>query len=83
MEQRFKDIFELNVPNWIHEVNVEEVKGELQEEFIDLASDPQLKVIFSEGGYEKFWLQEKLRQEYPNIWKEVRLFYSISFQLYS
>ena len=77
MEQRFKDISELNVPNWIlspHEVNVEEVESELQEEFIDLASDPQFKVIFSEGGYEKFWLQEKLRQDYPNIWKEIRLF---------
>ena len=77
MEQRFKNIFELNVQIWIlspHKVNVEEVKGELQEEIIDLASDAQLKVIFLEGEYEKLWLQEKLRHDYPNIWKEVRLF---------
>ena len=59
--------------NFVLSVNLDKL-GELQEEFIGLASNLQLKVIFSEGGYEKFWLQEKLRQEYPNIWKEVRLF---------
>ena len=75
IDRRYQDIFELNIPyKSPHEANVDEVKVELREEFIELVADPQLKVNFSQRGYENFWLQEILRQQYQNIWKEIRLF---------
>ena len=78
MVHRFKDIFQLNVPNWIvspFEASLDEVKVELQEKFIELVADPELKLKFLRFGYERFWLQEKVRQQYPDIWEEIsRLF---------
>ena len=57
MVHRFKDIFQLNVPNWIvspFEASLDEVKVELQEKFIELVADPELKVKFLRFGYESF-----------------------------
>jgi len=78
MVHRFKDIFQLNVPNWIvspFEASLDEVKVELQEKFIELVADPELKVKFLRFGYERFWLQEKVRQQYPDIWEEISLLF--------
>ena len=78
MVHRFKDIFQLNVPNWIvspFEASLDEVKVELQEKFIELVADPELKVKFLQFGYERFWLQEKVRQQYPDIWEEISLLF--------
>ena len=78
MVHRFKDIFQLNVPNWIvspFEASLDEVKVELQENFIELIADPELKVKFLRFGYESFWLQEKVRQQYPDIWEEISLLF--------
>ena len=59
MDRRFKDVFELKVPNWIVSpfvANVDEMKVEFQEEFIELVADLELKVKFSRVGFESFWL---------------------------
>ena len=57
-----------------------EVNVEIREIFIDLVSDPELKVKILKGGYESFWLQENLKQKFPNIWKKIRLLF-IAFPL--
>ena len=77
MDRRFKDVFELKVPNWIvspFEANLDEVKVEFQKKIIELVADPELKVKFLRVGFESFWLQPRIRQQYPNIWDEIKLF---------
>ena len=45
------------------EANVDKMKVEFQEKFIELVADPELKVKFLRVGFESFWLQPRIRQQ--------------------
>ena len=77
-DKRFNDIFQLNVPKWIidpFKANLYEINIDLQVTFSDLQADVELQLNFSKERYESFWTQQKLRQKYPIIWKEIRLLF--------
>ena len=70
--------FSNKCPNWIIDpftADRIEVKVEIQENFIDLVADGDLKVKCLKIVYESFWTQENLTHKYPNIRKEIRLLF--------
>ena len=76
MCKRFQDIFSLYIPDWVlnpFDASTSTESLSVQEQLISLQSDFELKSAFSIGGYEKFWIQEKLRVRYPIISEQIKM----------
>ncbi|KAG0438169.1 SCAN domain-containing protein 3 [Dictyocoela muelleri] len=70
---RFKDIFTLSIPDWVLNpflIDSAEDSLQLQEELMDIRNDYELKYKFK-NGYQQFWLQKKISEKYPGVWKIV------------
>lgn len=69
--RRFGDILDLQIPGWVIDpfrFSEEEVEVDLQDEFIELKTDEELKPVFG-GGYQDFWLAAQ--EKYPKLWRAV------------
>lgn len=77
MEERFHDLINLNIPDWILNpfvVDPTEVDTEIQESLIDLQSDTSARHQFS--LFEKdFWMKNDLPNKYPTLWEQARTFF--------
>jgi len=74
--QRFDDILNMNIPDWIlnpfSSTNTEE-SPQLQIELIEVTTNDELKFKFK-SGYQQFWLQKEIRTAYPEIWAVIQKF---------
>ena len=72
---RFDDLLNLIIPDWIINptINSEIQKLSLQEEFIELSTNEELKIKLK-NGYQEFWLQRQIPILYPALWAEVKKF---------
>ncbi|XP_077290369.1 SCAN domain-containing protein 3-like [Arctopsyche grandis] len=71
---RFKDLYELLIPDWIINPflsDVESVSKNLKQQFIELQNDCKAKIVFNQCDYDVFWV--RFRHRYPLLWKEVKL----------
>ncbi|XP_077284199.1 protein FAM200A-like [Arctopsyche grandis] len=74
MIMRFKDLYELLIPDWIINPflsDVESVSQNLKEQFIELQNDCEAKIVFNQCDYDVFWV--RFRHRYSLLWKEVKL----------
>lgn len=77
MENRFGDIFSMNIPDWVLDpfnAEISVIAISLQEEFVSLQNDLELKPAFKRS-YNTFWLQPQLKTSYPQIWAEIELLF--------
>lgn len=69
MKSRFRDLLEVQIPNWILDPfsfeTVDELESFLQMEFIDIKHDCETQIIFKQVGYEFAWL--KIKDTYPQL----------------
>lgn len=72
---RFDDLLNLIIPDWIINptINSEIQELSLQEEFIELSTNEELKIKLK-NGYQEFWLQRQIPILYPALWAEVKKF---------
>ena len=82
-EERFEDILNLQIPQWIinpyDTTAIEEANLIMQEELITISTDKELKQKFNQG-YQKFWLQRNIAIQYPTLWNIAEK-YLIAFPL--
>lgn len=74
-EIRFKDLIELNIPDWIRNpfaCKPEDQKVYLQETLIELQCDQEEKMIFENQGLSEMWLHCSFK--FPLLWNEAELF---------
>ena len=75
---RFKDLTELVIPNFVinpFETNIETFDPQFQEEFIDLQNDIECNAIFTQCGYNAFWMKKEVSERYPHIYQTVKLMF--------
>ena len=75
-QERFKDLIELNIPDWVKNPFVckpEEQKIELQEDIVELQCDEEAKMVFENSGLCEMWLHCCVK--FPLLWKEAKLFF--------
>ncbi|XP_077301708.1 SCAN domain-containing protein 3-like [Arctopsyche grandis] len=68
----FKDLYELLIPDWIINPflsDVESVRQNFKEQFIELQNDCEAKIVFNQCDYDVFWV--RFRHRYPLLWKEI------------
>ncbi|XP_029654093.1 protein FAM200A-like [Octopus sinensis] len=77
MKQRFKDLCELEVPDWIIDPfqDIDDVESCCQLELIVLKNDWELKPTFKRKSYQDFWLQAVIPEKYPVLWEKAKLFF--------
>lgn len=70
---RFQDILNMNIPDWVLEPssNLETAELSLQEELIELSTNEELKAKLK-NRYQEFWLQRQIPVLYPAVWVTVR-----------
>jgi len=82
MKSRFKDLLELQIPNWILDAiilqSVEDLEPDLQMEFIDLKHDCVTQIVFKQVGFELAWV--KLKDKYPQLWRKLSCYFFPSRQ---
>ncbi|XP_051950665.1 zinc finger BED domain-containing protein 5-like [Xyrauchen texanus] len=74
MEIRFRDLDQLDVPEWVMEpfqVDVSRTEDEIQETLIDLQNDEEAKSTFRTCGWRVMWATHG--QRFPLLWKRIRL----------
>lgn len=73
MKRRFKDLFDLEVPDWVITPFAcnNNIGFDLEEELVDLQTDIELKATFK-NSYEDFWLQKRISIHYPLLWNKVK-----------
>lgn len=73
---RFEDLLKMVIPDWVIEPssNLEIKELSLQEEFIELSTNEELKFKFK-NGYQEFWLQRQIPILYPALWAAVKKFF--------
>jgi len=76
MRERFQDLISLDVPDWVvrpfdANIPITQVPMNIQEDFIDLQNDAELRAIFNSSGYELMWFHAC--SKYPALWKDVKL----------
>uniref|UniRef100_A0A5S6R6E9 DUF4371 domain-containing protein n=1 Tax=Trichuris muris TaxID=70415 RepID=A0A5S6R6E9_TRIMR len=77
MEERFYDLLNLNIPDWIadpFEVSALEVETEIQESLIDLQNDTSARRQFNHSGKD-FWIKNDLPNKFPALWEKVQVFF--------
>ena len=77
MSVRFNDLFSLEIPSWVIDSFSEpstEVPTYLEEELVSLQNDEDLKPKFK-TSYQAFWMQIAIPKRYPNLWKDIKLFF--------
>ncbi|KFD50272.1 hypothetical protein M513_08900 [Trichuris suis] len=77
MEERFHDLVNLNIPDWIIDpfgVSAVEVDAEIQESLIDLQSDTTARRQFDHYGKD-FWVKNDLPNKLPALWEKVQIFF--------
>uniref|UniRef100_A0A5S6R3U5 DUF4371 domain-containing protein n=1 Tax=Trichuris muris TaxID=70415 RepID=A0A5S6R3U5_TRIMR len=77
MEERFYDLLNLNIPDWIadsFEVSALEVEAEIQESLIDLQNDIYSRRQFNHSGKE-FLVKNDLPNKFPALWENVQTFF--------
>lgn len=68
----------MDIPDWITDpfgFDASSVKLEIQEDFISLQNDFELKPAFKKKGYQAFWLQSQLRLKYSSIWSQIEVLF--------
>ncbi|KFD50507.1 hypothetical protein M513_08575 [Trichuris suis] len=76
MEERFRDLVNLNIPDWIVDpfgVSAVEVDTEIQESLIDLQSDTTARRQFDHYGKD-FWVKNDLPNKFPALWERCKSF---------
>ena len=75
MQVRFKDVFRLEILDWIIDpfCDIISENGILEEELITLKSDLELKPKFK-ISCQSFWLQNEIKERYLHVWDWVKLF---------
>ncbi|XP_077083466.1 zinc finger BED domain-containing protein 5-like [Siphateles boraxobius] len=74
MEIRFRDLEQLDVPEWVMEPfegDVSRSEAEIQETLIDLQNDEEAKATFRACGWRVMWVTHG--QRFPLLWKRIRL----------
>uniref|UniRef100_A0A5S6Q3Q7 DUF4371 domain-containing protein n=1 Tax=Trichuris muris TaxID=70415 RepID=A0A5S6Q3Q7_TRIMR len=73
MCERYEDILALEVPQWVLDPfsDVGETETHLQEEFIELQTNEEVKTRYK-NGYHDFWLQREISIRYPQLWEIVK-----------
>lgn len=74
MEIRFRNLDQLDVPEWVMEpfqVDVSRSEAEIQETLIDLQNDEEAKATFRAYGWRVMWATHG--QRFPILWKRIRL----------
>ncbi|KFD45548.1 hypothetical protein M513_13575 [Trichuris suis] len=77
MEERFHDLVNLNISDWIVDpfgVSAVEVDTEIQESLIDLQSDTTARRQFDHYGKD-FWVKNDLPNRLPALWEKVQIFF--------
>ncbi|KFD64282.1 hypothetical protein M514_23566, partial [Trichuris suis] len=77
MEERFHDLVNLNISDWIVDpfgVSAVEVDTEIQESLIDLQSDTTARRQFDHYGKD-FWVKNDLPNKLPALWEKVQIFF--------
>ncbi|XP_028440786.1 protein FAM200A-like [Perca flavescens] len=72
MEIRFRDLEQLEVPEWVTEpfqTNASRSEAEIQETLIDLQNDEEAKATFRACGWRVLWAMHG--QRFPLLWKRI------------
>lgn len=72
---RFEDILTLNIPAWIlnpftSTADDGDIDPAMEESLIELTCNEELKIKFGQG-YQTFWLQNEISEQYPDLWQVV------------
>ncbi|KFD45547.1 hypothetical protein M514_13574 [Trichuris suis] len=76
MEERFHDLVNLNIPDWIVDlfgISAVEADAEIQESLIDLQSDTTARRQFDHYGKD-FWVKNDLPNKFPALWERCKSF---------
>lgn len=71
LEVRFRDLRELDVPEWVtepFEVDASSIDAAVQESLIDLQNDEEAKATFRISGWRAMWATHGLR--FPLLWEK-------------
>jgi len=74
MEISFKDLGQLDVPEWVMEqfqVDVSRSEAKIQETLIDLQNDEEAKATFWACSWRVMWATHG--QHFPLLWRRIRL----------
>ena len=74
MNERFKDLTTLKVPDWVvkpFSADVTKAPFEIQEELIDIQNDEEAKAIYKDGRYDVLWAE--MSDRYPGLWNDAKL----------
>ncbi|XP_029651250.1 uncharacterized protein LOC115224481 [Octopus sinensis] len=77
-QTRFKDLMELNIPDWVKKPSVckpEEQNIDLQKDIVELQCDEEGKMIFENEGLHEMWLHCSVK--FSLLWNEAMLFFII------
>ena len=73
---RFKDLRELNVPDWVVDpftADLEKVEIEIQEVLAELQADIEARIEFGQHDFSTFWVQKKNILRWPQLWERSKL----------
>ncbi|XP_030298040.1 zinc finger BED domain-containing protein 5-like [Sparus aurata] len=74
MAIRFRDLQQLDVPDWVMEpwkADAVSCEPEIQESLIDLQNDEEAKATFRTSGWRAMWVTQG--QRFPPLWERVHL----------
>ena len=70
MKTRFEDLLLLDVPQWAinpFKCDVSTVNSNIQEKLIDLTCDLEAQAIYTQNGYQQFWINTKIVERYQEL----------------
>ena len=73
---RFKDLGELNVPDWVvnpFTADLEKVEIEIQEVLAELQADIEARIEFGQHDFSTFWVQKKNILRWQQLWERSKL----------